>query len=144
MSTIRTYADIEKLTLTSAEKKFIADCKAGKETVLGDGTLPAEANDDCEVRADLLRYLITGGCAKCKLHDWGVRLRGAFVRGKLDLSFATAKGMTRLVNCRFDAKVEALQARLEFLNLGGSHLPGLNAQGAKVTGNVFFARRFHR
>ncbi|VAW05356.1 hypothetical protein MNBD_ALPHA07-485, partial [hydrothermal vent metagenome] len=72
----------------------------------------------------------------------GAQLQGAYVSGKLDLSFATAKGMTRLINCRFDEDVVALQARFEFLNLSGSHLPGLNAQGATVTGNVFLRGGF--
>ncbi len=96
MSKITTYGDVEDLDkageLTTAEKTLIKNCKAGKETVLGDGSLPDEADDANEVRAGLLRYLITGGCSKCKVDDWGVRLQGAYVRGKLDLSFAKAKG----------------------------------------------------
>jgi hypothetical protein len=65
-----------------------------------------------------------------------VDLTGAYVTGTLDLDFATAKGRTRLVACRFENPIEALQARFEFLNLSCSHLPGLMAQGAQVTGNV--------
>ena len=146
MSKITTYADIVKLRkagkLTTAEKTLIRNCKAGEETVLGDGSLPDVAGDANEVQAGLLRYLIAGGCGKCKVHDWGVLLGGAYISGELDLSFITAKGATGLINCRFEEGVMALQARFRFLNLTGSHLPGLNAQGATVTGGVFLQGGF--
>jgi hypothetical protein len=145
MSKITTYGDIAKLRradkLTTAEKTLIRNCKAGEETVLGDSP-PDGPDDDCEVRAGLLRYLITGGCGRCKVHDWGVQLVGAYISGRLDLSFVTAKGATGLINCRFEEGVMALQARFEFLALTGSHLPGLNAQGVKVTGPVFLQGGF--
>lgn len=148
MSKITTYADVEKLQdageLSSAEETLIRNCEAGEKTVLGDGSLPDGPDDDCEVRAGLLRYLITGGCGRCKVHDWGVQLEGAYISGKLDLSFATAKGATGLINCRFDEGVEALQARFELLNLSGSYLLGLNAEGVKGHRCCVFARRLQR
>ncbi len=66
-----------------------------------------------------------------------LRPRGAYVSGALDLSFASAKGITRLAFCRFQNNIEMLQTSLEFLNLTESHLIGLNAQGARITGDVF-------
>ena len=89
------------------------------------------------MRADLLRYLICGGCETCPTQDVGVGLVGAYVMGTLDLDFTTAKGATGLFACRFETWIEALQARFEFLILSDSHLPGLTAQGARVTGDVF-------
>lgn len=125
--------------LTPAEKKLIAACRAGEECVLGDGRLPPEGTPDPErrVRAEVLRYLILGGCDRCKVQGWGVRVTGAYVEGQLDLSFQTAAGATGLHVCCIEQEIVALQSRLEALNLSQSHLPGLNAQGAKVTGNIF-------
>lgn len=135
--TIRRYADIDEAALSPAEKTLLENCEAGVPTVLGDGTLPDGPSDARNVRADLLRYLICGGCEAWPVADWGVDLTGAYVTGTLDLDFATAKGLTGLVACRFENPIEALQARFEVLALNGSHLPGLMAQGARVQGNVF-------
>lgn len=100
---------------------------------------PREGAPDPErrVRAEVLRYLILGGCDRCKVQGWGVRVTGAYVEGQLDLSFQTAAGATGLLVCHIEQEIVALQARFEFLNLTESHLPGLNAQGAQMTGNVF-------
>jgi hypothetical protein len=67
--TIRTDDDIQKLRdhgdLTSGEETLIEDCRAGKPTRLEDGELPDGPSDARTIRADLLRYLIPGGCAQC-------------------------------------------------------------------------------
>jgi hypothetical protein len=135
--TIRRYADIDEAALSPAEKTLLENCKAGVPTVLEDGEVPDGPSDARNVRADLLRYLICGRCEAWPVADRGVDLTGAYVTGTLDLNFATAKGATGLVACRFENRIEALQARFEFLNLNRSHLPGLMAQGAQVTGSVF-------
>lgn len=135
---IRNWSDIEALDppLTAPERQLIEACKAGVECVLGDGTRPEGADPARTIRADLLRYLILGGCDECRVHEWGVQLMGAWISGALDLSFATAKGPTGLIKCRFEKPLQALQTTFEFLNLTGSALPGLFAQGAQVAGAV--------
>ncbi|WP_289033160.1 hypothetical protein [uncultured Roseibium sp.] len=139
--TIRTFADIRVLIetgdLSDAEQTLIRNCKSGEETILGDGERPSGPSLDRTIRADLLRYLILGGCNRCQIHELGVRLAGAWISGRLDLSFAAAKGATGFINCGFEQKIEALQTRFEALNLTGSVLPGLNAQGIRATGDVF-------
>lgn len=102
--------------------------------VLGD--LPTPGDPTREVRAEVLRYLILGGCEDHPGADWGLQLEGARITGTLDLSFATARGITSLVYCRFDQPIAALQTQFQLLNLNGSTLPGLFAQGAKVAGSV--------
>lgn len=61
---IRTWADIDQDSLTPAEIGLIDACKQGAPCVLGDGRRPeAECTDPKRtIRADLLRYLILGGC----------------------------------------------------------------------------------
>ncbi|MBD8874810.1 hypothetical protein [Roseibium polysiphoniae] len=141
---IRTFADIEALPkdekLTEAEQQLLDNCKDGVPTVLGDGERPSGPSPEQTIRADLLRYLILGGCEECEVHEWGVNLTGAWISGRLDLSFATAKGATGLLNCRFEQKIAALQARFEALNLNGSAMPGVNAQGIRVTGAMLLRR----
>ena len=43
--------------------------------------VPDGPSDARTVRADLLRYLITWGCAECPTQDFGVDLTGAYVTG---------------------------------------------------------------
>ncbi|UWQ18840.1 hypothetical protein [Jannaschia sp. M317] len=123
---------------TPAEEHLLEAVQAGEVCVLGDRKLPpGDAGPDRTIRADVLRYLILGGCEACQVQGWGVRLYGARVTGALDLSFQTARGATGLIACRFTDGVEAMQTRLTALNLNNSHLPALNAQGAEVKGSVF-------
>ena len=141
--TIRTDADIETLRkqgdLTTAEETLIAECRAGEPTKLGED-VPDRPCDARTVRADLLRYLITGGCSKCPTQDKGVDLTGAYVTGILDLDFATAKGGTRLCKCQFSGQVRGTHTRFQFLNLAGSHfMLGIHAVDMTVTGGVFLA-----
>jgi len=125
--------------LTPAERALIADCKAGEPCVLDDGALPPKGapGPDREIRAEVLRYLILGGCDTVPVRGWGLQLWGGHVTGDLDLSFARAQGATMLISCRFDQPVSALQTRFEALALTNSILPDLNMQGARVTGHVF-------
>jgi hypothetical protein len=142
----RTLTDWQALTgdqaLSKAERQLIECCREGAPCKLGDGMLPKRKSKARTIRADLLRWLILGGAEDCRVHEWGVRLAGAYVEGPLDLSFAEAKGPTGLTNCRFGAGITALAARLQLLFLTGSAVKGLNLQGASVTQNVFLRGNF--
>ena len=124
--------------LTDAEEALIAACRAGTDCPLGSTPPPADAPPGLTIRADVLRYLILGGCDEKPVQSPGIALSGARITGTLDLDFATAKGGTTLSHCRFDAPIKARQARFEILSLEGSHLVGLNAQGATFTGDAHF------
>lgn len=140
MPLIRTYADIEaKLGgPTPAEEKLLAATLEGEPCDLGDGVPPVTGAPDAgrHVRADVLRYLITGGCAEHSVEALGLELTGAHITGRLDLSFARSHGATRMIKCRFDEPLLAFQATLASLNITGSVLPGLDAQGAEIAGSL--------
>ncbi|GAA0782970.1 hypothetical protein E1180_07875 [Roseibium denhamense] len=122
--------------LTTAEEQLLENCRDGEPTFLGDGNLPDAPNDSVEIRADILRYLMLGGCADWPVHERGTELRGAWISGQLDLWFAKTRGRNGFFSCVFEHKIEALQMEADVLNLGGSVFPGLNGQGAKITGGV--------
>ena len=68
--------------LTEAERAVIAGLGTGHVTVLGDGTLPgAEAGEDRQVRASLIRWLALGapGDDTVRLHEKGLRIGAALV-----------------------------------------------------------------
>lgn len=129
--------------LTPAEAALIEACLAGEAVILGDGSCPKGPLSIHEIRAPILKALITGGLPDQPTTDFGVALSGAYISGTLDLSLCRARGLTGLFNCRFEHGLEALQAQFEFLNLSGSYLPKLNAQGARVSGGVFLKDGFH-
>lgn len=141
---IRTYADIERLegedALSEAEKKLIEGCKRGELTTLGNGSRPKRSSKARTIRADLLRYLILGGCEQCRVHEKGVQLEGAWIVGELDLSFASAKGAVYLLGCALAEPLVAHQASFDRLALNGSSLTGLNAVGATIRGSVFLRK----
>jgi hypothetical protein len=119
---------------TEAEKALIAACREGRSCKLNGGTLPAEGATEPRVSAALIRLLALEGTS---LQEKGVWLEGAVITGQLDLSFARCRGRLVLDNCRFAEQPEMAQAEVAQLSLDGSHLPGLFAQGAKVTGSMF-------
>jgi hypothetical protein len=142
MARYRTLAEWEGLTgkdeLKPAERKLIDAARAGRPCILG--SRPDGPDPDRTIRAELLRYLILGGCDACRVDEMGVWLEGACVEGFLDLEYATAKGATRLSDCRFDTGILARQTRFDRIDLSGSLLPALNAEGAQVTGGVFLGK----
>ena len=126
-----------------AEQALIDASRAGEGCTIGDGTRPTEPTEANTIRAELLRLVITGGTPGCGLPEAGVYLEGAWIAGKLDLSFATARGMTTLTNCTFPEEIVLLQARLNRLSLYGSLLAkGMNAAGMTVTQAVLLRSQF--
>lgn len=140
--TIRTFADIRVLIetgdLSDAEQKLIRNCKSGEETTLGDGERPSGPSPERTIRADLLRYLILGGCDNFCVHEIGIQLKGAWVRERLDLNFTKASGSTRLLFCGFEEEFEANQTSFALLDLTGSALFGLTAEDLRVCGDLVF------
>ncbi|WP_156025895.1 hypothetical protein [Sulfitobacter sp. 20_GPM-1509m] len=143
---IQTWADwkaaVKNKSCTEAEVSLVTACREGRQCELGDGTRPDMPTPQNQIGADLLRYLIKGGCDACDLHDWGVDLVGAYITGELDLRLVKATGVTGLINCHFDAAIIAVNARFHILGLSGSRCPGLVALGAEVKGSVFLKDGF--
>lgn len=137
MPIIRTYKALQELRPTIAEELLIAACRAGLPCKLGHGGRPGMTSPYREVRADVLRFLILGGDGECRVAAWGVRLQGAYITGQLNLSHTEAHGLTKLKNCRFDRMIEAQNFTGDALNLEGSALPGIKANGACFAGDVF-------
>ena len=139
MAHIRTWKELQKLGTTPAEDQLIEACKKGGFCQLEDGELPREGSPapSRHIRADVLRYLILGGCAGCKVDDIGVWIKGAHVTGTLDLDFTTARGAIRMHNSRFEERIDCEQTKCRQLELSGSNLQGLHGPTMKVTGSVF-------
>ncbi|WP_299369308.1 hypothetical protein [uncultured Tateyamaria sp.] len=140
MAIIRTYEEVLALNPTGAERKLIEACKAGEWCVLGDGTCPETLDPQVSIRAEILRFLLLGGCADCLVDAQGTMMEGGAVTGTLDVNFAQVHGTMQLRNCYFEEAIECLQTSMSRLDLSGSRLHGLRAQKAHIDGGVFLRR----
>jgi len=144
MAHIRTWADIEARAkadgfdkaedwLTPAELKLRDAAVAGEVCNLAWELPPElaegeEPNPERQIRADVLRYLILGGCDDYRTDDAGVMLAGAHVTGTLDVSQTVAREPIRIMITRFGREVRAEDARMQSLALVDCHLAGVFAR----------------
>lgn len=139
MAHIRSNEQLLELGLTDAEKLLIEHAKAGTVCRLKGGNLPEKGDPDEEktIRAEVLRYLILGGCDACKVDQKGVRLVGGYISGALDLSFHSIKGELWLRNCRFNRTIEMEQFQCGLLDFSDSSFTGISAPSLIVSGSLF-------
>ena len=136
MAILQTYAEVQKLKPNTAEKDLINKCQTGEPCILGDGTCPSEPSDTRTIRADILRYLLLGGCKDCVVDGRGVVLVGGYISGTLDIDYATVNGATHLIQCHFENRFDSIQTHFKAVTLDGSDMRGWLAQGAKIDGSV--------
>ena len=127
-------------TRSSAEDKLLAACRTGDLATVSNSR-PVRGSRANRVRASFVRFLLLGGDKEAPVHERGVRLRGAWITGILDLDdIQTALRLT-LLDCRIE-QINARHGELRSLNLGGSFLKrGLNADDLSV-GNIFLRLGF--
>lgn len=110
--------------------------RSGRECRLGlvapDAPTPANT-----VPSALLRILALGGDAATPIHDQGLRIRGAYISGALDLRGATLPFEIRFRNCRFEKPLILQGARGRGIALDGCRLPRLMAENLHLDGALF-------
>ena len=129
-------------SFTSAEEKLIAECRFGKVVGFGD-TRPDSPNDNNQIRAELIRHLMLGGCKDVPVHQTGVMLRGAYITGELNLENCSSDFCLYLADCRFEQAPNLVSATLHALYLPGCSLPGLDAQRLNLRGDLFLRDKFY-
>lgn len=145
MAHIRTQADLTAFRPTAMELDFVESCKTGGQFKLGTGSRPAigKITPGRVIRAEVLRYLILGGCKKCKVQEAGVFLQGAIIVGDLNLEYCTTVGSVTLRNCVFRNKLRTMQMTTQVIDLDGSYMNGWKAQGMTVAGSVMLRGTHH-
>ena len=130
--------------LSAAESALVAACARGDAwTPEGwDGKRPTGATPANTIRAEIIRFLMLGSDVTHPVHEQGVMLRGAYITGELDLHQARCRIQLYASRCYFEGQPCFLAAHLFDLNLLGSRVPGILADGIKVTGDVFLRERF--
>ncbi|MEM7470627.1 MAG: hypothetical protein AAF340_04685 [Pseudomonadota bacterium] len=119
--------------LTEAEQKLVDDAVNPNRTSFADGALPPSADDNVTIRADLIRHLLLSA----PLHDKGVRLRGAWIKGALDLQGCDCERDISLTACHLPEPVNLTNANLRGLHISGCRLGGLVADNASFSGSIY-------
>ncbi|MCF6273088.1 MAG: hypothetical protein L3J37_07835 [Rhodobacteraceae bacterium] len=123
--------------LFKAEQQIVAELDSGEDITIHHDLLSPERDDDYTVRAAFIRYLALGGCDSCRLHEKGLRIKGAHIKDVLDLNGCTLPGDLALFDCRFDSAPVFRSAKMQNLLLNGSYLPqGLKADQLETKGSV--------
>ncbi|MFF3714007.1 oxidoreductase [Streptomyces phaeochromogenes] len=95
---------------------------------------------DLQVRADVLTRLLVDGPPALPGRVSSLRLRGLQITGTLDLSGLEVNTYVELVECNFERPVTLTETRMVTLRLVGCVLPGLNAEGLRVSGDLQLPR----
>lgn len=119
-----------------------AEAENGAEAA--NGSMRPEGQDiaQCTIRAELIRALLLDQIDEAQLHEKGLRIRGAFVQGVLDLQGVDSSHDLSLSNCILEKTPSFLNARLRGLFMSGSITPGILADNAQFDGSVFLRSDF--
>jgi sRNA-binding regulator protein Hfq len=138
--------------LTAAEIKLLQAAPKGEVAVCGptmndddpanDPSKAEEWGADRQIRADLIRWLCVDRHAKELVDPKGIRAFGAKLTGALDLSFVTVPFGLTLWHCRLMEPVNLPGVEIPQLDLQGTWLRSIMADGAKVKGDVFLRNGF--
>lgn len=123
--------------LSLGEKTLLAAQGSGERAVLASGDQPTEPTDETRIRAELLRILLIGSDPKFKSHQAGVRLRGAWVTGQVDLQGCQIGADITLSKSVLEKAPNLVNSRLRGLHISGCELPGLIADQAHFDGPLF-------
>jgi len=76
------------------------------------------------------------------VHEKGILISGAFIRGRLDLEEADVHKSVWFSNCYFDSPITMKRCRARTLSLQGCNIPSLMANGAIFDGDVLLRNGF--
>ncbi len=129
-------------SLSAAEMQIREAAASGDLAKIGE-TRPEAPSEACAVRAEFLRFLALGGDEWAPVHETGLQVRGAWITGTLDLSYAEIAGALKLVKCGFAKTPKLYDAQIRGLfSLAGSAVPGLRADRLNCRSSVFLRNRF--
>ncbi|SFR35887.1 hypothetical protein [Litoreibacter janthinus] len=117
-----------------AEQKLINEASDPDRTSVGDGEAPISADPDRTIRGELVRHLLLRFDG---LHDKGIRLRGAWISGILDLQGCDCERDISLSHCHLSHPINLVNARLRGLHLSACLINGLSADNASFSGSVY-------
>lgn len=132
-------ADFEPLLF--AERKLLDQVLTGG-TCRIDGSRPASASPTNEIRGEFIRFLALGGDSHAPVHESGVRLRGAYINGGIELDGADKIRPLWLQECTISSLFSFFDARTKVISLDGSSVLAMRGDRAKIDGSLLLRRGF--
>lgn len=122
--------------LPAAEDALRRAVVEGEIAMVGAGVRPTAdgRTEHNVVRARFVRYLALGGCEACRPHEKGVRLKGAWIVGALDLEACRLDHPLSIENCYLSERVTLRDAKTRTLVFDGSHLNADNREKVALYG----------
>ncbi|WP_030175519.1 hypothetical protein [Spirillospora albida] len=119
--------------LNDAERRLWAAFPAGTTVELGDDR-PAGPLPDRIVRAEVIGQLLLGACETRPGSVAAVRLRGAYILGRLDLAGGLVEHELRLERCRLVEEPDLSNAQTRQLRFAECRMPGFDGGGLRADG----------
>jgi len=131
----------ENLLLESVPSGDWANCSKLNDK----GDDPKEADKwgaERQIRAELVAWLCTNEQARKQVHPRGIQVYGADITGPLDLSFVNIPFGLGFQRCRLKDGINLLRAEVSQLDLRGSLVQAITADGLIVKNYVFLRNGF--
>lgn len=139
-------------TLSDAEKLLLEKVPIGDFAICGpndDNGDPRNNPRDADnwgpkrqIRAELVGWLCMDQDARKQVHCRGIQVYGADITGPLDLPFVGIPFQLALRHCRLRKAVNLRRAEMSQLDLQGSLVPEIGADGVIVKNQVFLRNGF--
>jgi hypothetical protein len=133
--------DTEQQLFQAVATGIVADFSADSEKS-SDFTQVADWGEGRVLNAEHLIWLLTDPAAQPLLTFRGIRLKGALITGSFDLAYGTVTLPWHCQDCGFTDTLQLAQAKLRSLALINTHVPGIQAAGLQVDGDLVLQKGF--
>jgi hypothetical protein len=137
-------SEAELTLLRAAPKGEVAWCgpSAKDDDPANDPAKAEEWGPEREIRAELIRWLCVDRDAASAVDPVGIQVHAARIMGALDLSFVSVPFPLGLRRCCLTGDVNLISTDLRTLDLAGSRVRSVTADGANVKGSVLLCHGF--
>src|SRR5271157_3125284 len=139
-------------TLSAAENLLLDKVTSGDLAICGPNDDDKDTKNDPKdadqwgperrIRAELVAWLCTNDQARKQVHPRGIQVYGADITGSVDLSFVNIPFQLRLQHCRLKEDINLRMAEVSQLDLDGSLVHRIGANGLIVKNTVFLRNGF--
>lgn len=136
-----TLTSAELNLLTAVQKGTVADYCVGDKAV-DDVNNASKWDENRVIKADVISWLCSNKKAQPLISNNGIRINGARIEGKLDLSYCNIPFPLVFTNSVFSNKFKIVNAEIFLLHLSGSVVRTIQANGLIVKKNIAFNNGF--
>jgi hypothetical protein len=136
------FSEIDVVNLAETVPPIIQELKSRFKSELEHWRHVDASSPDLRVRGSFLRFLALGGDAAVPVHEKGVRLKGAYIEGELDLTSCDDVSPLDFLDCFFSAAFNCSGANLRRLSLSGCCVPAIWGERCRTNHNIYLEAGF--